>query len=273
MWSVFISADSPEMEALSANLWEAGTSGLLEEPDGFRAFFDDSADRMHICANFGVMLSTIREEQPFQASQLTPSECDPVFLGQRFYVAPSWNTEPPPDGRFRVSIDATSAFGSGRHESTRMCVDVLEKHLKPSDWVADIGCGSGILGAAAQLLGAGNVISCDIHQDSVRTARALMQTPIFVGSADGIRGQVADLLLANISRKVLDIIAADLKRITKPNGLIVIAGFLHGNPPKAFIPWEVWQEGDWECWVCRPQDIQASPTLDDPPPHSQQWWL
>jgi ribosomal protein L11 methylase PrmA len=214
-----------------------------------------------------------RPEAPFDPSQMPPFECDPILIGERFYVAPSWITAPAPNGRFRLTIDTTSAFGSGRHESTQMCMEAMEKHLKPGNWVADIGCGSGILTAAATLLGAAAVVSCDIHHDSAKAAGSLIQTPVFVGSADGLRSQLAHLVLANLSVKVLDVVAKDLQRIAKPDGLILLSGFLNENPPRKFRPWEVWEKGDWQCWVCRPEDIDATAEPGEPAAHTQQWWL
>jgi SAM-dependent methyltransferase len=273
VWSVFIPTNNSNADSISAHLWEIGTAGLIEEPNGLRAFFDDSADPTAICANLDLPPASTRLELPFDPNQIAPLECDPILIGQCFYVAPSWQTDPAPEGRFRLTIDATSAFGSGRHESTQMCIEVLEKHLKPGAFVAEIGCGSGILAAAAHLLGAGTVVSCDIHQDSVRTAKTFIQTPIFVGSADALQSNLADLVLANISVKVLDVVAYDLHRIAKSGGLIVISGFLAENPPKKFKPWEVWEKSDWQCWICRPEDIDATAELGEMAPHTQQWWL
>ncbi len=261
------------MEALTAELWEMGTVGIVEEPNGLRAFFEDTVERASIYSNLAATLADTREELPFDTNKTVPVECDPILIGQRFYIAPSWVKEPPPPGRIRLTIDTTSAFGSGRHESTQLCMEVLEKHLKPDSLVVDIGCGSGILSAAAVALGAGAVISCDIHQSSVMTARTLVQTPLFVGSADGIRSKTADLVLANLSVKILDVVAHDLQRITKQIGLIVLAGFLHENRPTKFKPWEVLRKGDWECWVCRPSDIHALEEHGEPMAHTQQWWL
>jgi ribosomal protein L11 methyltransferase len=181
--------------------------------------------------------------------------------------------EPAPAGRFRLTIDAGSAFGSGRHESTQLCMEALERHLKPGSIVADIGCGSGILSAAAGLLGAGAVLSCDIHADSVRTATTLVENPLFVGSADAIRTAIADLVLANISAKIVDVLAADLRRIAKPTGLIVLAGFLSENPPQRFRPRDILKKGDWECWITKPEDVEAVPAQKEPASHADQWWL
>ena len=256
------------MEALSTELWEMGTAGIVEEPKGLRAFFEDAVEREEIYSKLASTSADTRNEEP-----LPPVEGDPILIGQQFFVAPSWVTQPTPPGRIRLTIDATSAFGSGRHESTQLCIEALEKHLRTDSIVADIGCGSGILSAAASALGASTVISCDIHHSSVLTAQAFIPTPIFVGSADGIRDRTADLVLANLSIKVLDIVAHDLRRIVKPNGLIIVAGFLHENHPKKFKPWEISRKGDWECWICWPTDIQLSHDTSEPAAHTQQWWI
>lgn len=262
------------MDSLSAELWEMGTAGIVEELKGLRAFFADSVTPAAICAKLELPEARVEGEEPFDMSRGLPIDGDPVLIGQRFYVAPSWVTSPvPPTGRLRLTIDATSAFGSGRHETTQMCVEVLEKYLRPGDWVADIGCGSGILSAAAGLLGAGAVFSCDIHEESVRCSRALIQTPMFVGSADGLRSNLADLVLANISARILDVIANDLKRVAKPEGLIVMAGFIEENPPKNFRPWEVLKKGGWPCWICRRSDVLTLQNSSEPAVHDQQWWL
>ena len=218
-------------------------------------------------------LSATRHESPFDPSQLAPFQCDPVLVGQKFFIAPSSVTLPTPPGRVRITIDTTISFGSGRHESTQLCMEALEQCLKPGDFVADIGCGSGILSAAASALGAGAVVSCDIHQGSIETTRRFVQTPIFVGSADCLRDATADIVLANLSLKIADIVAGDLQRITKPNGLVIISGFLHETPPKNFTAWKVLTKGEWGCWLCRREDIHSAEAACEPAAHSQQWWL
>jgi ribosomal protein L11 methyltransferase len=272
VWSILIPAPSLSPDSLSAELWELGTAGILEEQGGWRVFFDESVDRAPICARFDQAERPAQNDPPFDPSSLPPLECDPILIGERFYIAPSWLNEPAPEGRFRLTMDSSSAFGSGRHESTQLCIEALEQHLKPGSMVVDIGCGSGILSAAAHLLGAAAILSCDIHADSVRTAKTLLETPLFVGSADAIQTGIADLVLANISAKIVDVLAADLRRIAKPSGLLVLAGFLSENPPKRFRPREILKKGDWECWITKPEDVEVQ-AYKEPTAHAEQWWL
>ncbi|HCC57407.1 MAG TPA: 50S ribosomal protein L11 methyltransferase, partial [Solibacterales bacterium] len=74
---------------------------------------------------------------------------------------PDWLDTPAPNGRIRIFINAGQAFGTGAHESTRLCLELLEEQLQPGDHVADVGTGSGILAEAAARLGAGGVVACD----------------------------------------------------------------------------------------------------------------
>jgi ribosomal protein L11 methyltransferase len=273
LWSVFIHASAESLDRLSADLWETGTAGLIEEAGGVRAFFLDSKARGIVCARFNLDEAAARNEEPFDQVRSIQPACDPVLIGERFFVAPSWVTEPGPADRFRLKIDATSAFGSGRHESTQMCIEALERHLKPGSMVLDVGCGSGILMAAAMLLGANTAIGCDIHEESVKAAQTLVETPLFVGSVDSVCSDAADIVLANISRRVLDAIAGDLRRVVKPEGIVVIAGFLRHNTPKRFTPHEVWEKAEWQCWLCRLEGIDASPDAGEPLADNQAWYL
>jgi ribosomal protein L11 methylase PrmA len=272
MWSLFIPASANDVESLSTRLWEMGTVGIVEETEGLRAFFEDDVERAAVCAQFELPETKARQEEALTTLEAAPLACDPILIGKRFFVAPSGVKESAPAGRFRLTIDATSAFGSGRHESTQMCIEALERYLQRSQVVLDVGCGSGILAAAAQLLGAGAVFSCDIHEESVQTAKALIETPLFVGSADGVRSHAADIVVANISAKILDVIARDLQRTTRPSGLIVLGGFIQEKPPKCFRPREILTKGDWQCWLCGPQDVSPADISGESVAHCRQWW-
>jgi ribosomal protein L11 methylase PrmA len=102
-------------------------------------------------------------------------------------------------------------------------------------------------------------------------AKQLSEAPLFAGSADAVRSGFADLVLANISPQAVDRIAADLKRIAKPNGVLILSGFINENPPRCFRPREVLKRGDWLCWICGPEDVHAESTTN-PNVHPERWW-
>ena len=94
----------------------------------------------------------------------------PIPVGERLLIKPSWEDVEDAQGRVILEIDPSSSFGTGTHATTQLCMEQLEKYLRPGDDVLDMGCGSGILGVAAMLLGAGSVTGVDIEQNAVETA-------------------------------------------------------------------------------------------------------
>jgi ribosomal protein L11 methyltransferase len=145
-----------------------------------------------------------------------------------FYVYPSW--EAPKEGKRNIMIDPALAFGSGHHETTASCLKAIGKHVKPGQTLLDVGCGSGILGIAAAMLGA-KVDACDTDPLAVENAQknfALNDQrleAVWEGSAPG-SDKTYDIVVANIVADVLRMIAKDLKNRTKPGGLLLLSGIL-----------------------------------------------
>ena len=270
MQSILFRAGVSGDDALLADLWEHGTTGVLEEEGGLRAFFDDDADLGVLLNAYAAEIEERRHEEPVDLQQFERDGWEGILVGERFFVSPPWIAGPLPPGRVHLAIDTSLAFGTGRHESTQLALEALETYLTPGATVVDVGCGSGILSLAAALLGAGRVISCDLDPHAVASTRARLPSPVFQGSADALRSASADLVLANITPRVLDALAYDLDRITKPDGLLILAGFLRDNPPRYWKPQHTRERGDWILWICRPDTFQAAPeTPYQPDPN---WW-
>lgn len=233
-------------------LWERGTAGILEDEDGMRAFFADANVAAEVWANYQNWIVGTREEKallPFPPA----ADCDPILIGEKFFVVPSASEHAAPPGRIRLAVDATTAFGSGRHESTQLVIEALEKHFTQNATVLDVGCGSGILSLAALSLGAAQVFSCDVHPDAIATAaQHLHPLPLFRGTIDAVRDRAAGVVIANISAAVIDMLAADLNRITRPDGILILAGFLQDKIPGRFAPERILEKNGWLCWICRP---------------------
>ncbi len=145
-----------------------------------------------------------------------------------FYVYPSW--EIPKEGKRNIMIDPALAFGSGHHETTASCLQALSEYVQRGDEVLDVGCGSGILGIAASMLGA-TVDACDTDPLAVENAAknfALNDVSvrrIWEGSA-AMSDRDYDVVVANIVADVLRMIAPDLKKRTKEGGLLILSGIL-----------------------------------------------
>ncbi len=153
---------------------------------------------------------------------------EPIEAGA-FYIHPSWYE--PKENKLNIMIDPALAFGSGHHATTASCLEMISRYAKSSDRVADIGCGSGILGLACKKLGVSSVELCDTDPLAVESAKENFERngekfdKLWEGSSDKAQGSY-DLVIANIIADVLVWIAKDLKKITNPNGLLVLSGIL-----------------------------------------------
>ena len=94
----------------------------------------------------------------------------PLHIGKRVVVCPEWIPYEPKEGEVIVTLDSNMAFGTGEHETTSMCLELLQEYLKEGDTVVDVGCGSGILGIAALKLGAKFAYMTDIDYVAVKSA-------------------------------------------------------------------------------------------------------
>jgi ribosomal protein L11 methyltransferase len=242
---------SPEREnSLNADLWEIGMAGIVEEENGFRAFFEDTADLTPLFSGYQSLILEIRNERPRDWTIVSREGWDPIFAGERFFIVPPWLDQETPPGRTRLVIDTGMAFGSGRHESTQLMIQALEACLKPGDSVLDVGCGSGILSAVAEVLGAGRLLACDIDYESVKRSRLHTNAPAFAGSAAAVADGFGDIVAVNISAAAIDSLAVELRRVAKPGAILLLAGFIEENPPHSFHPDRVLQMNEWQCWIC-----------------------
>lgn len=94
----------------------------------------------------------------------------PFKVGEKLVIKPSWEDYDNADNRVILEIDPASSFGTGKHHTTRLCLELLEKNLNKGDNLLDMGCGSGILSIGAMLLGAGSAVGVDIEENAAATA-------------------------------------------------------------------------------------------------------
>jgi ribosomal protein L11 methyltransferase len=189
-------------------------------------------------------------------------------------VVPSASNLPAPDGRIRLAIDAITAFGTGRHESTQVVIEALETLSVENATVLDVGCGSGILSLAASALGA-RVFGCDVHPDAITTAAGYVPGgTLFRGTIDAVRDNSADLVIANISAAVIDTLAPDLNRIIREHGILLLAGFMADRTPARFVAEQTFENNGWLCWMARPFKNESAAGAQQPRirEFTEQWW-
>lgn len=158
----------------------------------------------------------------------------PIFIGERLVICPAWIKLGDTKGRKVLLIEPGAAFGSGTHETTRLCLDALDRTIKDGDTVLDIGCGSGILSIASLLLGAKEAFCVDIDVSAVKTARENgelngLREPEFTvvhGSlADGVKMKYR-VIVANIVADVIMSFSDDAYSLTENGGTFIVSGII-----------------------------------------------
>lgn len=181
----------------------------------------------------------IRTVSPVRARELDETDWAEAWkqhydvhrIGEHIVIRPSWREFTPQPGDVVVELDPGMAFGTGLHPTTRLCLAALEGAIRPGDTVLDLGAGSGILSIAASKLGASQVLAVDTDPVAVDAAtnnvaaNSLTNIAIQLGSIDATQQQY-DLILANISARVILQLASDLAEAIVPGGRLVASGFL-----------------------------------------------
>jgi ribosomal protein L11 methyltransferase len=251
LFSLLLHPSPDNEDLLVAELQECGTAGLTEEDGGLRAFFSSDQDGVSLLQRFAEFSPELREEQATDWERVTRDAWPPICVGERFYLVAPWDeTTITPAGRVRLEIYPGMACGTGRHPATQLCLQAIERSVRPGARVLDVGSGSGILSDAARLMGAAGVMGCDVDADAVQVASERVKVPMFVGSADAVRSQWADVIVANIDAATLERIAAELQRVRKPGSILILSGFPEWDVPEGFAPSEILCLEEWRCYIC-----------------------
>lgn len=248
------SVTAADRDRLVAVLADFGVQAIQEDevvrPSRWIAHFEQPAARDAAAA-------AIRAAPGFQEIDIASSDVEdedwarrtqadlPAIRIGRVIVAPPWDI--PDDAALRatspaagalsgspvvVVIEPSRGFGTGHHQSTRLCLTLLQSLELAGRTVVDVGTGSGVLAITAARLGAAFVAAIDVDADAIENAR---ENAALNGVAGTVEAHVADLatttvspadvVTANLTGSLLERHAADLRRLVKPAGALIVAGF------------------------------------------------
>ncbi|WP_420592244.1 50S ribosomal protein L11 methyltransferase [Bacterioplanoides sp.] len=181
----------------------------------------------------------------------------PMQFGQRLWVCPSWQTPPQPDA-VNLMLDPGLAFGTGTHPTTDLCLQFLDQEVEGEELVVDYGCGSGILGIAALLLGSEKMVGVDIDPQALTATRDnagrnnISDDLYDVFLPDKTPDVKADIMVANILAGPLQALAPDIARLTRSGGKLALSGLLAEQAEEVSQCYSQWynmnpakQLGDW----------------------------
>lgn len=189
----------------------------------------------------------------------------PSKIGEKIVVKPIWEEYEQKEGELVVNLDPGMAFGTGTHETTRMCIQALEKYVKEESTVFDVGCGSGILAIAAAKLGAKLAVGVDLDPVAVESSienvgyNNLNNIEILHGNLVEVIDGKADIIVANILAEIICILTDDVKRVMKDGGVFITSGIIHDRvdmvceklEATGFEVIEKNRDGEWNCIVAK----------------------
>jgi ribosomal protein L11 methyltransferase len=236
---------------ITAQLWSANTTGLEISEDTpeaitMRAYFDAAPDLTQLEANIyrALRLSDLPQTSLRSIQSLTIADQDwlaewkkgyeAVTIGEKILITPSWKRDQmEAKNRIIVQIDPGMAFGTGTHETTRGCLELLEKYWHGGS-LLDVGTGTGILAIAAiKLVPDSRVTGFDIDPEAIDVA---LENADINGVANAVDfevnklasfyGQAFDVVLANLTADVILPLAADFPKVLNANGTLIVSGIL-----------------------------------------------
>lgn len=288
MWlSVALQADEAHAEALSEALMDAGAlsvsiedaqAGTPEEQPQFGepghpaqplwqhsrvvALFEADVDLAVALAQAAAVVGldvvppfTVTEVADQDWVRLTQSQFEPIPIGERMWIVPSWHDAPDPTA-LNIEMDPGLAFGTGSHPTTRLCLEWLLDNIPAGASVLDYGCGSGILAIAAAKLGAAAVLGIDIDERALEATRdnaARNGVEVAVCHCAQPLPQRYDRVVANILTNPLCVLAPAIAACVAPGGRLALSGVLEAQADQviaAYAPYIALRVGAvHEGWV------------------------
>ena len=183
--------------------------------------------------SLGTLIMDIQNVADEDWSEVWKKYYKPFRIGSHLVVKPTWESYATREDDLVVELDPGMAFGTGTHETTNMCMELLETHMQPGLRVMDVGTGSGILAIAAAKLGAPSILAVDIDPDAVKVAREnvhhnRVEQQVRVVQGDLVKSEAmpCELAVANIVADAICMLAAPLTRHLVPGGLLICSGII-----------------------------------------------
>lgn len=283
MWQQVTLRIAREAEEMATDiLFDRGATGtvmLEESPEEITlaAYFDESANPEEIAeiveaafaqtgersALRGIALSELADQDWMQKWK---EGFEPLTIGARLLITPSWKLPAETGGRAVIQIDPGMAFGTGSHETTRLCLEAIERYWDGGTML-DVGTGTGILAIAAALLApASHITAIDIDSLAVEVARENIsinevseRISVLEATPDRFAGSDFDVVVANLTAEVIIELIEDLSACLRPAGMMILSGILttlrddveqHANNAGLEII-ERGEAGEWSLLVAR----------------------
>ena len=256
----------------------------IEADDGvaYLSFYlEEDEDKEKVLANVKKELEEMSAYVNVGACEIEESQTEDVdwvnnwknffhqFYIDELLVTPSWEEVKPEDqGRKILHIDPGTAFGTGMHETTQLCIRQLKKYITPQTELLDVGTGSGILAIVALMYGAGHAVGTDLDPCATEAVRENMEMngidpakfEMMIGNIitekeiqDRVGYGKYDIVVANILAEVLVPLMPVVAKCLKPGGTVITSGIINGKEglvadamkAAGLTVVEITQQGEW----------------------------
>lgn len=225
--------DPADEERILGTLFLTASTGSTSSQNTVAAYFDSPEDRDAAAELFGEFETRAFERERLDWLERYEQSLEPLFIGERFVVVP----DPallPPGADLTIVVPQEQAFGTGSHETTALCIEVLESLDVRGKRGLDIGAGSGILALAMHRLGAAKAIAFDNDTDAygalrdnrIRNDVPDAAMPLFIGSVEALRGGTFDVVTMNIIPEVILPLLPDVVPRLAAGARLVLSGIL-----------------------------------------------
>ncbi|MDP4145666.1 MAG: 50S ribosomal protein L11 methyltransferase [Bacillota bacterium] len=243
--------------------------GYYKEEDNFNEYIDYIKESVANLGQFGIDkgqgLVTVSKVNETDWENNWKKYYKPTRVGSRIVIKPIWEEYNKKDYELLVELDPGMAFGTGTHETTRMCLQALERYVEEDSTVFDIGTGSGILAIAAAKLNAKKAVGVDLDTVAVTSAKQnveynhLDNIEIKHGNLMDVVEGKADIVVANIIADVIMLLAPDVKNFLNEDGYFISSGIIKDRQndvinalkENRFDIIEVNNQGEWVCIIAR----------------------
>ncbi|HEX6101156.1 MAG TPA: 50S ribosomal protein L11 methyltransferase [Thermoanaerobaculia bacterium] len=228
--------DPAEEERILSTLYLTASTGSTSTQNTVSAYFDSPEDRDAAAELFGDLETRAFERERLDWLEKYQQSLEPLFIGERFVVVPDAALL---QGRaeaalYTLVVPQEQAFGTGSHETTSLCIELLEGLALGGKRALDIGAGSGILALAAHRLGAAKAIAFDNDTDAygalrdnrIRNGVPDAAMPLFIGSVEALRGGAFDVVTMNIIPEVILPLLPDVVPRLAEDARLVLSGIL-----------------------------------------------
>ena len=251
VWNLLTVTLAPSSnEMVSSLLFDLGTTGTItmeESADQLKlgAYFEENVEPHGIARAIKAEFARAGREQDLLAvsfsavadadwMQKWKEGFEPTAIGEQLLVAPSWRLPADAEGREVIQIDPGMAFGTGTHETTRLCLELIERYWRGGS-LLDVGTGTGILAIAAALLQPDSrIIAIDVDPVAVEVARENIainrvtnQVSVLEEQPGNLGGQIFDVVVANLTAEVIVDLMGELANCVKPEGWMILSGILN----------------------------------------------